>query len=100
MERNLRFVLILGRLATLKNKIGADYEQVLRPAFSCFRGQKKVLELKKKYCSIHTKMHNIFFYQKMGFFLIFLIFFAKNRLDIHNQLCIVLLEIPPYATFV
>jgi hypothetical protein len=65
-------------LATLKNKIGADYEQVLRPAFSCFRGQKKVLELKKKYCSIHTKMHNIFFLSKNGFLFNFFDFFCKK----------------------
>ena len=39
MEQNMRFGLILGRLAILK-KIGANYQQLLRPVFSCFREQK------------------------------------------------------------
>ena len=40
MEQNMRFVLILGRLAILKKKIWADCEQLLRAVFSCFQGQK------------------------------------------------------------
>ena len=40
MEQNIRFGLILGWLAILK-KMGFDYEQLLRPVFSCFLGQKK-----------------------------------------------------------
>ena len=39
MEQNMRFGLILGWLAILK-KIGANYQQLLRPVFSCFREQK------------------------------------------------------------
>jgi hypothetical protein len=39
MEQELRFGLDLGRLALLK-KNGADYEQHLRPVFSCFHGKK------------------------------------------------------------
>jgi hypothetical protein len=42
MEQNMRFVLILGRLAILKQKFMADYEQLLRPVCSCFHGQKTV----------------------------------------------------------
>ena len=47
MEQNMRFVLILGRLAVLK-KNWADYEQLLRLVFSCFHGQKKMLIFLKK----------------------------------------------------
>ena len=45
MEQNMRFGLILGRLAMLKKKLGADYEQLLtlRAVFHCFHGQKKNL---------------------------------------------------------
>ena len=43
MEQNMRFVLILGRLEVLK-KNWADYEQLLRPVFSCFHGQKIFLK--------------------------------------------------------
>ena len=39
MEQNMRFGLILGRLT--EKKFGVVYEQLLRPVFSCFRGQKK-----------------------------------------------------------
>ena len=35
MAQELRFGLDLGRLALLKKKIWAHYEQLLRPAFSC-----------------------------------------------------------------
>jgi hypothetical protein len=37
-EQNMGFGLILGQLAILK-KMGADYEQLLRPVFSCFVGK-------------------------------------------------------------
>ena len=41
MEQNLRFGLILGRLAIhTEKKMGTDYEQLLRLVISCFRGQK------------------------------------------------------------
>ena len=44
MEQELRFGLDLGRLAVLKKKVWADYEQLLRVFFSCFQEQKKKLK--------------------------------------------------------
>ena len=41
MEQELRFGLDLGRLALLKKNNWANYEQLLRPVFSSFRGPKK-----------------------------------------------------------
>ena len=42
MEQNMRFGLILGRLAIrTEKKFWPDYEQLLRAVFSCFQGQKK-----------------------------------------------------------
>ena len=43
MEQELRFGLDLGRLAVLKKKVWADYEQLLRVVSSCFQGQKKIV---------------------------------------------------------
>ena len=40
MEKKMRFGLVLGRLSILKKILGANYEQLLRAVFSCFRGQK------------------------------------------------------------
>ena len=40
MEQELRFGLDLGQLASLKKKVWADYEQLLRQFFSCFHGKK------------------------------------------------------------
>ena len=40
MEQKMRFGLVLGSLAVLKKKLGADSEQLLRVFFSCFQGQK------------------------------------------------------------
>ena len=54
MEQKMRFGLVLGRLAILKKKMGADYEQLLRVFFSCFQGQNNVISL-QKYCIAHTK---------------------------------------------
>ena len=45
MEQELRFGLVLGRLAVLKKRVWADYEQLLRVVFSCFQGQKKILRV-------------------------------------------------------
>ena len=44
MEQELRFELDLGRLAYLNEKKNnwADYEQLLRPVFQVFVGQKKI----------------------------------------------------------
>ena len=47
MEQDLRFGLDLARLALLKKNIWANYEQLLRPFFSSFRGQKN-----QKHCSV------------------------------------------------
>jgi len=45
MGKKMRFGLVLGQLAILKKKFGADYEQLLRAVFSCFHGQKIGLNL-------------------------------------------------------
>ena len=42
MEQELRFGLDMGWWAILKKKLGADYEQLLRAFFLCFRGQNLV----------------------------------------------------------
>ena len=62
MEQELRFGLDLGRLAILKKKsIWANYEQLLRPVFSLFRGQKKNFNFFWKHYSVRTeKLHNTF----------------------------------------
>ena len=53
MEQELRFGRAgFGGLALLKKNIWADYEQLWRPVFSSFCGQKKV---NKKHCSVSTK---------------------------------------------
>jgi hypothetical protein len=77
MDQNMRYVLILGRLATLNKKNWADYEQV----FSCFHEQIK--------CCFFLKVAKNFFFE---------LFLAKSRLNIHNQLCIAVIETPPCAT--
>ena len=43
MEQNMRFGLILGRLAILKKSGRADYEQLLGAVFFMFSGAKKNL---------------------------------------------------------
>ena len=43
MEQKLRFGLNLGRLAVLKKRVLANYEQLLRVVFSCFQGQKNAI---------------------------------------------------------
>ena len=47
MEQELRFKLDLGRLAVLKKRVWADYEQLLRVVFFMFSGAKKMLNLHK-----------------------------------------------------
>ena len=47
MEQELRFRLDLGRLAVLKKKVWADYEQLLRVFFHVFRDKKNVEFFKK-----------------------------------------------------
>ena len=42
MEQELRFGHDLGRLALLKKKFWADYEQLLRAVFFMFSGAKKI----------------------------------------------------------
>ena len=34
----------LGPVGNTEKKIGADYEQLLRAFFSCFHGQKKIIQ--------------------------------------------------------
>ena len=59
MEQKMRFELVLGRLAILKKKIWADYEQLLTAVFSCFHGQKK-FKIFLKNPSIRTeKLHEM-----------------------------------------
>ena len=41
VKQKMRFGLVLGQLAILKKKVWADYEQLLRPVFSCLHGPKK-----------------------------------------------------------
>ena len=73
MEQNVRFGLILGRLAMLKIKNWANYEQLLRAFFSCFQGQKINLECFQKYCSVRTrKFHKVFFIKLFIFIHFFL----------------------------
>ena len=56
--------------STEKKRVWADYEQHLRPVFSCFHGQNKIKKL--KHCSVCTKkMHktlNFFFLKKYKHF--------------------------------
>ena len=42
MEQELRFGLDLGRLAVLKKRVWADYDQLLGCLFHVFRGKKKL----------------------------------------------------------
>ena len=44
MEQKMRFGLVLGSLAILKKKLGADSEQLLRVVFFMFSGAKKLLD--------------------------------------------------------
>ena len=97
MEQNRIFGLILGQLAILK-KNWADYEQLLRSVFSCFQGQ---FFFFFKLSSVRTKKLHDIMISLLNFFLIFFKhFFGKNRLNIHNQLCIALLDIPLHNFFI
>ena len=55
--------------AGLWNKrVWANYKQLLRPVFSLFRGQKKILKFFWKHSSNHTKkIHNTFFTKHFSF---------------------------------
>ena len=92
MEQNMRFGLILGRLAMLKKKSwGADYEQLLMAISSCFQGQNKIY-IYFKYRSVCTKkLHNIYYFD---------FFWQKDKLNIHNQLCSALLKTPLCTNFI
>ena len=58
--------------------------------FSCFQGQNFLF----KYYSVHTKkVHNMPFIN-----IFFILGGAQNRLNIHNQLCLALLETPQSVT--
>ena len=66
-EKYLRFGLVLGRLAILKNKYWTNYEHFLRAfSFLYFRGNKSV---SIKYCSIRTKKLHKMKERKLYFFL-------------------------------
>ena len=60
-------------------KMGANYEQLL---WAVFRGKKNI----KNIVASALKSCTIYIFYFLNFFL------AKNRLNIHNQLCIALLE--------
>ena len=66
MEHELRLGLDLGRLAVLKKRVWADYEQLLRVFFSCFQGQKKFLKFFKNIVASalksYIKRSEIFFF--------------------------------------
>ena len=87
MEHNMRFRLILGQVAILKKKIEPIMCNFWSRFFKVFMGNFFFF----KHCSVHTKkLHNISY--------IFYSFLAKNRLNIHNQLCIAPQETPFCAT--
>ena len=71
MEQKWRFGLYLGRLAILKKEnIWANNEQLLRPVFSSFRGQKNRKKVKKKHCSVRTKkLHKMKLVFSFSFFI-------------------------------
>jgi hypothetical protein len=73
MEQNMRFGLILGRLAILKKSGRADYEQLLGAVFFMFSGAKKNLNFFLKNPSVRTKkLHKMLFIKKIfDFFLNF-----------------------------
>ena len=48
MEQKMRFGLVLGRLAILKKKLGADYEQLLKGVFFMLSGAKTFFRFLKK----------------------------------------------------
>ena len=62
---------VFGPVGNTEKKIGADYEQFLRPVFSCFRGQKNVNSKKNivaftlKRCII-SRFNRFFFWQITG----------------------------------
>ena len=43
-----------GPVDFTEKKIKTDYEQLLRPVFSCFHGQKQKIKIcNQKHCSVH-----------------------------------------------
>ena len=78
-----------------KNQFGPIMSNFWGRFFHVFVGKKMIYFL--KHCSVYTKkLHNIFFLEYFFNFVWF--FWAKNRLNIHNQLCITLLDTPPCTT--
>ena len=74
-------------------KLGRLWATFLYVFFHVSRG-KKFIGFFYKYCSVHAKkLHNISFIKCFFEFILNLVL-AKNRLNIHNQLCIALLETP------
>ena len=44
-----------GPVGNTEKKLGANYEQLLRVVFSCFQGQKMILDFVLKHCSVLMK---------------------------------------------
>ena len=57
MGENMRFGLILGRLAILKIKFWANSEQLLKAVFSCFQGQKIFMIFLKNIVAVALKSY-------------------------------------------
>jgi hypothetical protein len=55
MEQNMRFGLILGRLAILKKKFWADYDQLLGPFFFIFSLANKMFKFFEKNCRVQNE---------------------------------------------
>ena len=69
MEQNMRFGLILGRLAVLKKKIGSIMSNFCGRFFHVFVGKQKCWNLKNKHCSVCTKkLHYISFIKSFFYF--------------------------------
>ena len=95
----MRLGLVLGRLAILKMKLGADYDQLLKVVSSCFQGQKKNLIFLKKYCSVHTKKLHVLKVRKpkenlYDLSLAFLVSGASYRASYKTSFSLVLYDSP------
>ena len=96
VKQNMKFGLILGWLAVLKKQLGQLTATLETDFFHVFMS-KKIEHLKKNIVEFALKSRIISFTK---FFLTFFFDFIlqKNRLHIHNLLCIALLETPSFAT--
>ena len=82
-----------SRIVLVKKKAWGQLGATFEGSFFMFSGPKKYLKLFQKYCSIHIKKLHTLFYS-LFFFWIFWFYLDQNRLNIHNQLCLALLETP------